>query len=106
MIPFSGARPCQQYLPIKPNPVGIKNFVCATADGIVLDFEIYQGSDGLIEQVEEPGTLGLERLVTDCLSLTLHPNTNIYCDQLFTSIQAVKHMMKKQMYATSTVMKN
>ncbi|KAM3609511.1 uncharacterized protein V6R79_016128 [Siganus canaliculatus] len=80
MIPFTGACPCRQYLPMKPNPVGIKNFVCATADGIVLDFEIYQGADGLLQQVEEPGNLGLGGLGIDRLSQTLHPNTNVYCD--------------------------
>lgn len=106
MIPFTGACPCRQYLPMKPNPVGMKNFVCATSDGIVLDFDIYQGADGLLEQVEEPGNLGLGGLVIDRLSQTLHPNTNVYCDRFFTSIQAVEHMMKKQMYVTGTVMKN
>ncbi|KAM3610115.1 uncharacterized protein V6R79_025585 [Siganus canaliculatus] len=106
MIPFTGACPCRQYLPMKPNPVGIKNFVCATADGIVLDFEIYQGADGLLQQVEEPGNLGLGGLGIDLLSQTLHPTTNVYCDRFFTSIHAVEHMMKKQMYLTGTVMKN
>ncbi|XP_057697421.1 piggyBac transposable element-derived protein 3-like isoform X1 [Corythoichthys intestinalis] len=106
MIPFTGACPCRQYLPMKPKPVGIKNFVCATSDGIVLDFEIYQGVAGLREQVEEPGNLGLGGLVIDHLSQTLHPNTNVYCDRFFTSIQAVEHMMKKHLYITGTVMRN
>lgn len=106
MIPFTGACPYRQYLPMKPNPVGIKNVVCATADGIVLDFEIYQGAPALLEQVEEPGDLGLGGLVIDRLSQTLHPNTKVYCDQVFMSIQGVEHMMKKQMYVTGTVMKN
>uniref|UniRef100_A0A8C5DWF5 Si:ch211-255f4.7 n=1 Tax=Gouania willdenowi TaxID=441366 RepID=A0A8C5DWF5_GOUWI len=106
MIPFTGACPWRQYLPMKPNPVGIKNFVCATADGIVLDFDIYQGSQALHEQVEEPGVLGLGSLVIDRLSQTLRPNTKVYCDRFFTSIQGVEHMMKKQVYLTGTVMKN
>ncbi|XP_049331648.1 piggyBac transposable element-derived protein 3 [Astyanax mexicanus] len=106
MIPFTGACPWRQYLPMKPNPVGMKIFVCATADGIVLDFDIYQGADALLEQVEQPGDLGLGGLVIDRLSQTLHPNTNIYCDRFFTSIQVMEHMMKKQMHVTGTVMKN
>ncbi|KAG9282149.1 piggyBac transposable element-derived protein 3-like, partial [Astyanax mexicanus] len=76
------------------------------AYGIVLDFDIYQGADALLEQVEQPGDLGLGGLVIDRLSQTLHPNTNIYCDRFFTSIQVMEHMMKKQMHVTGTVMKN
>ncbi|XP_076842062.1 piggyBac transposable element-derived protein 3 isoform X2 [Brachyhypopomus gauderio] len=106
IIPFTGTCPWRQYLPMKLNPVGMKNFVCATPEGIVLDFEIYQGVDALLGHVEEPGDLGLEILVMDRLSQTLHPNTNIYCDRFFTSIKVMEHMMKKQMYVTGTVMKN
>lgn len=96
MIPLTGACPCQQYLSMKPNSVGIKNCVYATADGIVLDFNIYQGAAAPLEQVKEPGDLFLGGLIIDCLSQILHPNTNVYCDRFFMSTQGVEHMMKKQ----------
>lgn len=105
MIPFRGACPHQHYLPMKPNPVSMKNFVYATADGIVMDFEIYQGANAVREQVEESEDLGLGGLVLNCLSQTLHPNTRVYCDWFFTS-RSVEPMMKKQMYVSGTVMKN
>ncbi|CAL9691203.1 unnamed protein product [Knipowitschia caucasica] len=71
MISFKGACPGRQYLPMKPNPVGMKNFVCATADdGIALDFHIYQGADALLAEVEEPEDLGLGGLVLECLTQT------------------------------------
>lgn len=41
----------------------------------------------------------------DRLSQSLHPNTNVYCDQFFTSIQGVEHMMEKQMHVTGTLVK-
>lgn len=91
---------------MKPNPVGMNNFVCATADGNLLDFEMYQCANTLLEQVEEPEGLGLGALVMDRLSQTLHPNTRVYCDHFFTSIQGMECMIKKQMYVTGTVMKN
>lgn len=60
----------------------------------------------LLEQVEEPGDLGLGGMVIDRLSQMLHSNTKVYCDRFFMSIQGVELMMKKQMYVTGTVMKN
>ncbi|KAG7495694.1 hypothetical protein JOB18_003953 [Solea senegalensis] len=84
----------------------MKNFVCATVDGIVLDFDIYQGAHALLEQVDEPEGLGLGSLVIDRLSQTLHPGTKVYYDRFFTTIQGVERMMKKQVYVTGTVMKN
>lgn len=106
MIPFTGACPCRQYLPMKPNPVGIKNFLCATADGIVLDFDLYQGTGALLEQVEEPEGLGLGGLVMARLCQTLHCRTKVSCERFFTSIQGAEPMVKKELYLTGAVMKN
>ncbi|XP_062849144.1 piggyBac transposable element-derived protein 3 [Trichomycterus rosablanca] len=106
MIPFTGACPFRQYVPLKPNPIGMKNFVLASADGIVLDFDVYQGAKALGPQVPNTEGLGLGTLVTARLSETLHPGTKVYCDRFFTSITAVDHMLDKQVYLTGTVMKN
>uniref|UniRef100_A0A3P9NWF0 Si:ch211-255f4.7 n=1 Tax=Poecilia reticulata TaxID=8081 RepID=A0A3P9NWF0_POERE len=106
MIPFTGACPFPQDVPLKDNPVGIKNFVLASVDGIVLDFEIYQGAEMLSSQVEDSAGLGLGTLVIKRLSETLPAGTKLYCDRFFMSVPAVDHMLRKRVYLTGTVMKN
>lgn len=106
MIPFTGAWPFRQYVPLKPNPVGMKNFVLASADGVVLDFEVYQDANALSSQVQEAEGLGLAALVIERLAKTLHPGTKVYCDRFFTTMKAVDQMLEKQVYLTGKVMKN
>lgn len=105
MIPFTGACPFRQYVSLKPNPVGMKNFVLASADGIILDFEVYQGAVALSSQVQEAEGLGLGALVIERLAKTLPPGTKVYCDQSFTTMKAVERMLEKKVYLTGTVMK-
>ncbi|KAG7503381.1 hypothetical protein JOB18_037551 [Solea senegalensis] len=84
----------------------MKNFVLASTDGIVLDFEVYQGSKALASQVPDIEGLGLGALVLRRLTETVHPGTKVYCDRFFATISAVECMLEKQVYLSGTVMKN
>lgn len=61
----------------------------ASADGIVLDSDVYQGANALSSQVEEVEGLGLGAYVIERLTKTLHPGTKVYCDRFFTTMKAV-----------------
>ena len=42
MIKFTGRCPARQVIRTTPRPVGLKNLVCATSRGVVLDSEVFQ----------------------------------------------------------------
>jgi hypothetical protein len=105
MIPFTGACSLRQYVPNKPNPVGLKNFVLASPEGLVLDFVIYQG-ETTFKPMPPHLKLGLGGSVIVHLCDALSPGTNLYCDRYFTSINLIDVMLAKQVYVTGTVMKN
>ncbi|KAM3858926.1 piggyBac transposable element-derived protein 3-like [Diretmus argenteus] len=106
MIPFTGACPYRQYVPLKPNPVHLKNFVVASPDGIILDFDVYRGAPALAAQVQDSEGLGLGSLVVERLAKTLPAGTKVYCDWFFTSVKTLDRMLEKKIYVTGTVMKS
>ncbi|GBP08860.1 PiggyBac transposable element-derived protein 3 [Eumeta japonica] len=106
MIPFSGRCEYRQYVPSKPNPLGLKNFVLAARDGVVLDFEIYVGSNTLPPQ--NMADLGLGAGIVKLLCRTVDETCVLYTDRFFTSIKLADYLIqnKKDVYLTGTVMTN
>ncbi|KAG5885520.1 hypothetical protein JTB14_022034 [Gonioctena quinquepunctata] len=43
MIPFSRHDGIRKYVPWKPNPIGLKNYVLASPKYVILDYEINRG---------------------------------------------------------------
>jgi hypothetical protein len=85
MIPFLGRCPVRQFIKNKPRPVGLKNFVVTTSDGLVLDFEIYQGTTTRLTNRE----LGLGPSVVLRLVETLPENNYLYFDRYFSTDNAM-----------------
>jgi Transposase IS4 len=104
MIPFSGACTLRQFVPNKPNPVGLKNFVCASQQGLVMDFVVYQGANSFAP-VPLDSKLGVAGSVVAHLAQTLPVGSQIYCDRYFTSLSLAEYMLSKDIYITGTVQK-
>jgi hypothetical protein len=85
MIPFFGRCPVRQFVKNKPRPVGLKDFVVTTSDGLVLDFEIYQGTTTRLTNRE----LGLGPSVVLRLVETLPENSYLYFDRYFSTDNAM-----------------
>ena len=104
MIPFTGKCHMKQFVRGKPNPEGLKNFVCATPKGLILDFEIYQGKHTFLDN--EVTHLGVGPSAVVKLGATLLEGTHIYVDRYFTTLPLIEYMLNKNILLTGTIMKS
>ena len=77
MIPFQGKMPSRQYFPMKSNPFGMKIFVLANPNSVILDFHAYTGEETfrhLAQQVTDMG-IGASAVIT---LLTMFPLDQAY----------------------------
>ena len=106
MIPFSGKSSLKQFMPGKPNPEGLKNFVAATSDGLILDFEIYQGKRLCTRSDPDGKEWYLGESVVMRLIETLDPGTSLYFDRYFTTPRLLEALKDQGMEGTGTIRKN
>ncbi|XP_049946937.1 piggyBac transposable element-derived protein 3-like [Schistocerca serialis cubense] len=94
------------YVPSKPNPLGLKNFILASSDGLVLDFIIYTGK-GTVPDTELK-EIGLDASVIKLLTVTVPNNGQhvIYSDRFFTGIKSIEFFLSNNIHQTGSVMKN
>ncbi|XP_047106160.1 piggyBac transposable element-derived protein 3-like [Schistocerca piceifrons] len=103
MIPFHGKTSLRQYVKNKSNPVGLKNFVLTTSNGLVLGFFIYQGASTWPSGQPEPD-LGLGGSVVKKLveGRVLREHV-VYFDRYFRSITPLQYLMERKIYAVGTI---
>lgn len=104
MIPFTGICQMKQFVRGKPNPEGLKNFVCAAPDGLVIDFELYQGKGTFADETIKSLGVGPSAVVR--LIRTLFPGTHVYCDRYFTTLPLLEYLYEQEVYCTGTIMKS
>ncbi|GBP81761.1 PiggyBac transposable element-derived protein 3 [Eumeta japonica] len=102
MIPFTGRCKLRQVVKNKPRPVGLKNFVMTTSEGLMLDFAIYEG----VKTMFVESNLGLGPSVILSLAKSIPPGSCVYHDRYFTTVPLIEEMEKLNLHSTGTIMQN
>ncbi|KAG5893880.1 hypothetical protein JTB14_005336 [Gonioctena quinquepunctata] len=82
----------------------LKNFVCATREGLIPDFGINQGKDTLLEDCDV--NLGLKTAAVIRLTKSLKPGTKVFVDRFFTTIPLLEYLPIKGIVCTGSIMKS
>lgn len=106
MVPFKGRfSHIKQYLRGKPNPWGFKIWCRCSIDGMLHDFDVYQGKSADRGQISELGVAGdIVRKLNE--TLPRHKNYKVFADNLFTSVELLEKMQKDGFQYTGTVRAN
>lgn len=102
MIPFLGRCGVRQFVKGKPRPVGLKNFVITSSEGLIIDFEIYQGQTTPLPDK----TFGLGPGVILRLINTLPKGSSVFFDRYFTTLPLMSKLIELNIHGTGTVQIN
>ncbi|KAI5722453.1 hypothetical protein M8J76_008557 [Diaphorina citri] len=103
MIPFAGKCDMRTFMPSKPNPLGLKNLVMASPDGLILDFHVYTGKGFLPDDVMKTMGLGAGIVTKLCETVDQKNTCVVYTDRYFTSLKCAEVLLEKNIYLTGTV---
>lgn len=87
-------------------PLGLKNFILAAPDGVVLDFLFYAGEETVLACDKNKLRLGGAVAKKLCESIPPGSPHVIYTDRFFTSLKSVEHLLESNIYQTGTVQQN
>lgn len=102
MIPFSGRCEIKQYVPNKPRPIGLKNFVITTSKGLMIDFEVYQGSRTPLPRRD----LGLGPAVVMRFAASIPKQSHLFFDRYFSMVRLIQELREDGIFGTGTIMAN
>ena len=107
MVPFWGHVHMRQFVKGKPNPCGLKNFVCTAPDGLPMDFFLYEGKQDSIVNDATFHDLDIGGKVVIRLASSLPPGSKVYMDRYFTSIHLLDLLhSEREIQGTGTLRKN
>lgn len=98
MIKFKGRSTFKQYMPKKPIKRGYKVWIRANESGYISEFQIYTG------KVDSTET-GLGKRVVKDLTSKLGPYHKVYFDNYFSSVELVKDLQERNIYACGVIQK-
>lgn len=105
MVAFKGRSGLKQYLRNKPRKWGFKLWARAGCDGIVHDFDIYQGKTGSTVSNSGLGMTG-DVVMNMVEKLPDSQNFIIFADNLFSSLKLVQKLKDKGFWFVGTVREN
>lgn len=105
ILPFHGTTSLKQFVKGKPNPVGLKIFILASPNGLVLDFVVYEGASTW-SGGQPNKDLGVAGTVVDYLLQRVPPGHTVFVDRYFTSINLLNHLLERKITAVGTIVSN
>ncbi|KAJ2937295.1 hypothetical protein O0L34_g19536 [Tuta absoluta] len=105
MVPFWGQASMRQFVRGKPNPCGLKNFVCTTPEGIPLDFFMYEGKGDTILPENQAEGFDIGEKVVLRLTKSLPEGAKLYMNRYFTSAKLLDKLRERGIQAIGTLIK-
>ena len=105
IVPYKGKfSKIRQYIEGKPHPWGFKIWCRCSVNGLLHDFEVYQGNS--VKQSNNKFGVGGIAVIKMCDTLQKHVNYKIFSDNYFTTFKLVEKLLNDGFLYVGTVKPN